>query len=142
MQLLNKPILALFTLLSFGVLSNAVADVTHIDNAALAKLIEEGVPVIDVRRVDEWSNTGTIDGSHLITFFDKNGRYDADAWLAQLDKLVSIDEPFVLICAAGVRSRNIAQLLDARLGYTAVHNVKQGINHWIKTRQAVVPYSP
>ncbi len=142
MQLLKKPILAFFTLLSIGVISNAVADVTNIDNATLAKLIEEGVPVIDVRRVDEWTNTGTIDGSHLITFFDKNGRYDANAWLAQLDKLVSIDEPFVLICAVGVRSRNIAQLLDARLGYTAVYNVKQGINHWIKARQEVVPYNP
>ncbi len=142
MKLLNKPILAFIALLSVGLVSNAVADITDVNNDTLAELIEQGIPVIDVRRVDEWKSTGTIDGSHLITFFDKNGRYDADAWLAQLDKLVSIDEPFVLICAAGVRSRNIAQLLDKRLGYTGVHNVKKGINYWIAKGQPVVPHSP
>ncbi|MEE9334393.1 MAG: rhodanese-like domain-containing protein [Granulosicoccaceae bacterium] len=142
MKLLNKRILILIALMTFGVIGNAFAGITHVNNATLAELIEQGVPVIDVRRADEWTDTGTIDGSHLITFFDKNGRYDADAWLAKLDKLVSIDEPFVLICAAGVRSRNIAQLLDARLGYTAVHNVKKGINHWIAKGQEVVPHSP
>ena len=142
MKLPNKPILAFIALLSFGVVGSAFADITHVNNATLAELIEQGVTIIDVRRADEWTNTGTIDGSHLITFFDKNGRYDADDWLAQLDKLVSIDEPFVLICAVGVRSRNIAQLLDARLGYTAVHNVKKGINHWISKGQEVVPHSP
>lgn len=142
MKLPNKPILAFIALLSFGVIGNAFADVTHVNNATLAELIEQGVIIIDVRRDDEWTNTGTIDGSHLITFFDKNGRYDADDWLAQLDKLVSIDEPFVLICAAGVRSRNIAQLLDARLGYTAVYNVNKGINHWISKGQEVVPHNP
>lgn len=142
MKRLNNFILAIVALSAFGLSTSAFADITDVDNANLAELLEQGILVIDVRRQDEWTNTGTIKGSHLMTFFDKNGRYDANAWLAELDKIVSIDEPFVLICAAGVRSRNIAQLLDARLGYTAVHNVKKGINHWIAKGQAVVPHSP
>jgi len=120
----------------------AHADITQVDNANLNELIASGVPVIDVRRQDEWLNTGTIEGSHLMTFFDKNGRYDAKAWLSELDKLVSIDKPFVLICEAGVRSQSIAKLLDTRLGYTGVHNVKKGIRHWINAGETVVPYTP
>ncbi len=122
--------------------SQAVADIKNIDEAELTRLIEQNVPIIDVRRQDEWERTGTIENSHLITFFDKNGRYDAKAWLTELNKLVSLDEPFVLICAAGVRSRNIAQLLDGRLGYTGVHNVTKGIQAWIAKGQPVVPYKP
>lgn len=122
--------------------SQAVADIKNIDEAELTRLIEQNVPIIDVRRQDEWERTGTIENSHLITFFDKNGRYDAKAWLTELNKLVSLDEPFVLICAAGVRSRNIAQLLDGRLGYTGVHNVTKGIQAWIAKGQPVVPYNP
>jgi len=125
-----------------SVAGSATADITQVDNANLAELIDKGIPVIDVRRQEEWVSSGTIDGSHLITFFDKNGRYDAKAWLARLDEIVNPDEPFVLICEAGVRSQSIAQLLDARLGYTAVHNVKAGIRHWINKGQAVVPYKP
>lgn len=122
--------------------SQAVADIKNIDEAELTRLIEQNVPVIDVRRQDEWERTGTIENSHLLTFFDKNGRYDAKAWLTELNKLVSLDDPFVLICAAGVRSRNIAQLLDGRLGYTGVHNVNKGIKAWIAKGQPVVPYQP
>ena len=142
MKLISHTFFALVAFSAISLSSGAFAAITDVDNVALTELIEQGVPVIDVRRQDEWANTGTIEGSHLMTFFDKNGRYDAKAWLAELDKLVSIDEPFVLICAAGVRSQNIAQLLDARLGYTGVHNVKKGIDHWIKKGQAVVPHSP
>jgi rhodanese-related sulfurtransferase len=138
MKVFVKSILCVTWLLA----STAIADVKNIDEAELIQLIEQDIPVIDIRRQDEWERTGTIQDSHLLTFFDKNGRYDAKAWLAELNKLVSIDEPFILICAAGVRSNNIAQLLDGRLGYTGVHNVRKGIQSWIAKGQPVVPYKP
>ena len=52
------------------------ADVIQIDSAELQRLRAEGVSVIDVRRPEEWSKTGVIEGSHLLTFFDAEGRYD------------------------------------------------------------------
>jgi len=88
--------------------------------------------VIDVRREDEWLKTGVIAGVHKLTFFDKQGKYDAPKWLLSLDAIVAKDEPFVLICAAGVRSKAISKLLDKRLGYTGVHNHTRGMNDWIK----------
>ena len=115
-----------------------MADITQVDNAALEALRAQGVAIIDVRRADEWEDTGVIEGSHLITFFDKNGGYDAQAWIEQLDAVVKPDQPVVLICRRGVRTAKIAGLLDKRLGYSAVHNVTGGIKDWIAEERPVV----
>lgn len=120
----------------------AMADVTEVDNPSLQSLQAQGMTIIDVRRPDEWSDTGIIEGSHGITFFDAKGRYDVNAWLTQLSELVKPDEPFVLICARGVRSSKIADLLDKRLGYSAVHNVTDGILDWLKQGKPVVSWNP
>lgn len=119
----------------------AWADVTELDNSALQELMLKGVPVIDVRRQDEWQQTGVIDGAHTLTFFDKQGGYDADKWLAALDKIAPKGTPVILICASGVRSKNIAGLLDERLGYTGVHNHTNGMYKWLEKGFPVVAFS-
>ena len=116
------------------------ADVTEIDNVALQQHQDDGFAVIDIRRSDEWQHTGILEGSHSITFFDKKGRYDIEAWLSDVDKLIKPDQPIILICARGVRSSKIAELLDKRLGYTQVHNVTNGINAWLKEDLPVVKW--
>lgn len=83
-----------------------------------------------------------VEGSHPLTFFDAKGRYDAKAWLGELDGLVRPDQAVVLICAHGVRSAKIAGLLDKRLGYTQVHNVTKGISAWLSEKRPVVAYKP
>ena len=98
--------------------------------------------IIDIRRTDEWLSTGIVEDSHGITFFDAKGRYDVNAWLAELSELVKPGEPFVLICARGVRSSKIAELLDRRLGYSAVHNVTDGIFDWLEKGKPVVSWNP
>ena len=118
--------------------SQSFADIIEVDNDALKRLIEQGVPVIDVRRDDEWQKNGVIDGAHLLTFFDKRGRYDAKKWLEELGKITAADEPFVLICEHGVRSKTISDLLDKRLGYTQVHNVTDGMHSWVKSGAPVI----
>lgn len=127
--------------LLFGMASTSLAEVEQVDNASLEVLMANGVQVIDVRRKDEWQLSGVIDGAHLLTFFDKQGRYDAQKWLEALDKIAPKGTPFVLICAAGVRSKNIANLLDKRLGYTGVHNHTKGMNKWLEARKPVIQYS-
>lgn len=137
-MMITRYILAL-SLLIFS--STLWADITEVDNSALQELIEKGVPLIDVRRLDEWQQTGVIDGAHTLTFFDKQGRYDADKWLEALDKIAPKGTPVILICARGVRSKNIAGLLDKRLGYTGVHNHTNGVLNWIEKGHPVVVYS-
>ena len=67
----------LFIAALLAVITPLRADVTHVDNVALERLLRRGVPVIDIRTPEEWRDTGMIEGSHLLTFFDAQGRYDS-----------------------------------------------------------------
>ena len=108
------------------------ADVIHVDSAGLERLRADGVPVIDVRRSDEWGKTGVIEGSHLLTFFDKKGRYDLDRWLPALAAIAESDQPVALICRSGKRSGKVARMLDEQLGYRHVYTAGDGILGWIE----------
>ena len=93
--------------------------------------MRRGVPVIDIRTPEEWRETGIIEGSRLLTFFDAHGRYDARAWLSQLSAIASSrDDPFVLICDSGGRSALVGHFLDTQLGYRRVLDVPGGIAQW------------
>ena len=109
---------------------HAHAEVVDVDNEALAELIEQGIPVIDIRRPDEWSATGVIDGSHLLTFFDEKGNYDAQAFRSALDKIVPDAEPVVLICRTGRRTDIVTRWLSEKEGFATVYNVEDGILSW------------
>ena len=137
-QKLKQLALVLVCCLPFGV----SADVTNIDNEKLEQLREQGVAIIDVRRVDEWQETGVIEGSHAITFFDAKGNYNVDDWLSKVSDIAQSDQPIVLICAQGVRTSKIAEFLDKRLGFTQVRNVTEGISAWIEEGHPVVEWTP
>ena len=49
------------------------AEVIKVDVARFEQLRAKGVPVIDLRTPEEWSATGVIEGSHLVTFADAGG---------------------------------------------------------------------
>jgi rhodanese-related sulfurtransferase len=108
-------------------------DFRSIGDKELIKIIEEGkIPLIDVRREEEWNTFGIIEGSYKITFFDAMGQYDAKAWLNALDNLIEgKDSPFVLICAHANRTKVIGQFLN-EMGYTNVLELDGGINYgWL-----------
>jgi len=114
------------------------SEVIGVQGEQLQTLMDEGVPVIDVRRPDEWKSTGVLKNSHLLTFFDNQGRYDVEQWLTGLREIVGEDEPFVIICAVGGRTGTISKFLDGKLGMQGVHDAKGGIRHWIKSGREVV----
>ena len=114
------------------------ADVIQIDSAELQRLRAEGVPVIDVRRPEEWNKTGVIEGSHLLTFFDAEGRYDLDRWLPVLAAIAESDQPVALICRSGRRSGRVAHLLDEQFGYRHVYSARDGILGWIEDGRTTV----
>lgn len=115
------------------------AEVINIDNVELKRLIEAGVPIIDVRRPEEWRQTGVVQGSHLMTFFDSKGNYDLAAWMDKLSKITGPDDPFILICRTGNRTGTISRFLDKKLAYHKVHNVTKGITDWISEGNTTVP---
>ncbi len=131
--------IALFCYLLFVGISQA--DVTLVQGDSLQSLLDEGMPIIDVRRPDEWQSSGVVKDSHLLTFFDERGNYDVDKWLNDLHQIVKPGEPFVLICEAGIRTASIARFLDKKLGFENVHDVKGGIRQWINNGRAVVDAS-
>ena len=108
------------------------AEVIDVDSAGLQRLRAEGVPVIDIRRSEEWSKTGVIEGSHLLTFFDATGRYDLGRWLPALAAIAESNQPVALICRSGKRSGRVARLLDEQFGYRHVYSARDGILGWIE----------
>ena len=46
---------------------------SEVDSSQVLEMLKRGVPVIDIRRQDEWIETGVIEGSRLMTAFDQNG---------------------------------------------------------------------
>ena len=120
------PIAALFALSA-----PVRAEIAHIDGATLQGLIAKGVPVVDVRTPAEWNRTGVIEGSHLLTFFDAEGRYDVGAFMSKLAAIAAPDRPVAVICHSGRRSNAVSRLLDGRFGYRRVYNFRGGIAKWI-----------
>jgi rhodanese-related sulfurtransferase len=113
----------------------ADARVADLDPAGLAARLAAGVPAIDIRRDEEWERTGVIPGCHLLTFFDQYRRYDLPAWLAAFDRIADREQPFVLVCLNGVRTRRLGRYLDGALGWPAVHHLAGGVNAWLAAGQ-------
>lgn len=99
-------------------------------------MIEQGVPIFDIRRPEEWQQTGVIEGSQLLTFLDGGGRVRPD-FLARFTQAVGKDKPVILICRTGNRSSTLAHHLVEQMGFTKVNNVRNGINRWISDGHAV-----
>ncbi|MFC5302295.1 rhodanese-like domain-containing protein [Azospira restricta] len=132
---LSRIVLVGAALLAFG----ARAEVIDIDNAELARLSAAGVPVIDIRTEGEWKETGVVPGSRLITLFDEQGRADAPAWLAKVKGVAGPEQPVIVICRSGNRTRAASQLLSQQAGYRTVYNVKAGIRAWAGDNRPLVP---
>lgn len=128
-------IAALFGLAALG----ANAEVVNIDNAELARLAASGVAVIDIRTEGEWKETGVIAGSRLLTFFDEKGRADPPAWLDKVKAVARPDQPVILICRSGNRTRAATLFLSQQAGYKTVYNATTGLGSWAKEGRPLVP---
>ena len=107
------------------------ARVGDLDADGLLELAATGAPVVDIRRDEEWEQTGIIPGSRLLTFFDAYRRYDLAAWLAAFDRIADRQQPFVLVCRNGVRTRRLGRYLQGVMGWPAVHHLAGGLTLWI-----------
>jgi rhodanese-related sulfurtransferase len=116
----------------------ARADVINIDNAELARLTASGVPVIDIRTEGEWKTTGVIAGSKQLTFFDEQGNA-VPGWLEKAKAVAKPDQPVILICRSGNRTKAASQFLSQQAGYKTVYNVSKGINGWVGEGKPLAP---
>lgn len=95
--------------------------------------IAQGVAVIDIRRVDEWNAFGVIPSAKKLTFFDRNGKYDAKLWLEKLKTIIKDENtPFILVCAHANRSKAVGKFLNDKTNYKHIYELSGGINYgWI-----------
>lgn len=106
---------------------------------ATKKLVSSGIIIIDIRSHAEWKETGIVAGSKTITFYDENGNYNTEEFLKELNKYVTKDTEFALICRTGNRTKAIGQFLMDN-GYKVI-NLKGGIRYLIdKEGYKTTPY--
>ena len=114
---------------------------SNIDNAKLQELIKEGVTLVDIRRIEEWQQTGVVKGSKTITFFDNRGRINPN-FVPEFTAITDQEKPVIIICRTGSRSQAASQAISTQLGYKKVLNVTHGITGWIAEKRPVARYTP
>jgi len=133
----RKFTLAVYLLLYLSLGACAQNDeFTNVSNEELEKLLDQGITLVDIRRPEEWRQTGIIKGSHTITLFDRKGRI-AEDFITKFSAIAPIEKPVVLICRTGNRSRVASSMLVKQLGYKDVYNVTRGITDWIRSGRQV-----
>jgi len=131
---MTQPLLALCALLALTACSEPPYQ--NIDNAQLKSLLEQGTPLYDVRRPEEWRQTGIVEGSRTLTFVDAAGRLNPE-FLPRFTAEVDKNAPVVVICRTGSRTSSLAREL-ADMGYSRIYNVRDGITRWIGDANPVV----
>lgn len=101
-------------------------------------LIDQGAKVIDIRRPEEWRETGVIPGSILLTAIDEKGRL-VWGFPRALEAAVGRDQPVVVICRTGNRSAVIGRMMSETAGFSRVVDAGGGIRAWIGAGQPVAP---
>jgi len=110
----------------------------QMNNQQLRDFLTAGGALVDIRRQEEWQQTGVVAGSHLLTFFATDGSSNPDAWLAELDRLVPVEQPLALICRTGYRTELICDFLAEASGRKKIYNVTDGIFGWLAEQFPVV----
>lgn len=117
------------------------AEVIDISIGELQSMIElENAVLIDVRTPKEWQQTGIVEGSIPIMFFDEKRKPHVQEWMRQAATHIAPEREVILICRSGNRSKIIANYLIQQHGYSRVYNVKAGIKQWLRLgHKTVVP---
>ena len=98
-----------------------------------------GIPLIDVRRKDEWVSTGVIENSYHHTFFEKDGTHDFRGFINKVKNITNSEKGVILFCRTGRRTTAIAKALEKTNDFVVVYNTK-GIKEWISEGNKLVKY--
>lgn len=118
-------------------IKTAFAEIVNVNNEQIKELSKNNIPIVDIRRSSEWDQTGVVPNSILLTFFDKKGNYNLDEWYNQLRLKINEEEPIILICRTGRRTKIIAEMMDKKFN-NVIYNAKGGITSWIDKKLKTV----
>lgn len=102
-------------------------------------LIKNNVPIVDIRTVGEWKESGIVKGSIPIEFFNERGQYDIPQFLKELNAKVDTSKEFALICRTGSRTKMVGVFLSDELKYKII-DIQGGIMEASKFNAPIVPY--
>ena len=100
-------------------------------SADLIKAREDGVIIIDIRREDEWQETGIIPGAEMVTAFDASGRVHPEFLDGFRSVVPGPDTPVMLYCRTGNRTTSLGNALIEQLGFSDVTHLTDGITGWL-----------
>ena len=129
--------LLLFIFLNLNV---AQAQDIEIEVAQLKNLLDNNAVLVDIRREEEWKQTGVIFGSMLSTFFNKDGTANINVFLSDLRENVSAEQTILLICRTGRRTKVATKFMLSNTEFKEVFSVIGGITEWKKQGFRTVSY--
>ena len=133
--MIKKIILILLS--SCFLVTSMSAQTLDMNNDEINELMNNNVPIVDIRTSDEWNQTGIVPNSVLLTFFKKDGSHDFEAWYKKLGYLIDINRPFILICRSGRRTKLVSKMLNNYSDMT-IYNAEKGINSWLQSNLNIV----
>ena len=96
----------------------------------MVNLLSDDAILIDIRREEEWKETGIIEGSITSTLFNKNGTANLIQFLSDVKKNATVDTPILLICRTGRRTKVAAQYMLENTKFKNVFSISGGITKW------------
>ena len=108
--------------------------------ADLLQAQKNGVIIVDIRRPDEWSQTGVIAGAETITAFEANGNFHPDFQQRFMSLVPTAETPVLLYCLMGARTTNLGMALIEQLGFLHVTHLSEGIMGWIANGYETIAY--
>ena len=135
--MMKKKLLAL----TFFFLLNSIqlfAEIYEVDNEKIKMLLENSVPLIDIRTESEWRETGIINNSYLLTFFDNEGNYDFKKWMIEVGEIADENGPVIIMCRSGRRSRIVSNMIIKENNEYLIYHATDGIKSWIESSNRTV----
>ena len=100
----------------------------------------DGAIIIDIRREDEWKETGIIDGAITITAFLESGNIHPEFQKKFFGIIPSEKTPIMLYCHVGGRTASLGNALINQLGYSNVSHLTDGIVGWLADGNKIITY--
>jgi len=124
----------------FFLINNAqlFAEIFEVNNEKIKMLLGNSITLIDIRTEGEWHETGVIDSSHLLTFFDKDGNYDFKKWMIEVGQIAGENGPVIIICRSGRRSRIVSNMIIKENSEYLIYHATNGIKSWIESNNKTV----
>ena len=106
------------------------------------ELQKNGSIVIDIRREEEWIETGIISGAETITAFTDNGQLHQDFQEKFFSLVKGPETPILLYCRTGNRTQMLGNALIDQVGLKNVYHLTDGIVGWEKLGNKTSVYAP